>query len=76
MDFQSRVVQLRDQPLDKVGVYAVRENPVLYHNLIASLDETYLEIYIYEHKRKSLNTEPTETGHKKRNFFVFYLDVV
>ena len=25
------------QPLDKVGVYAVRENPVLYHNLMASL---------------------------------------
>ncbi|SDP44176.1 NAD(P)/FAD-dependent oxidoreductase [Desulforhopalus singaporensis] len=26
------------QPLDKVGVYAVRENPVLYHNLMAALD--------------------------------------
>ena len=24
-------------PLDKVGVYAVRQNPVLYHNLMASL---------------------------------------
>jgi len=27
-----------DNPLDKVGVYAVRENPVLYHNLMAALD--------------------------------------
>ncbi len=27
------------QPLDKVGVYAVRENPVLCHNLMAALDE-------------------------------------
>ena len=27
-----------DQPLHKVGVYAVRQNPVLYHNLMASLD--------------------------------------
>ncbi len=27
-----------DQPLDKVGVYAVRENPVLYHNLNAQLN--------------------------------------
>lgn len=26
------------QPLDKVGVYAVRQNPVLYHNLLASLE--------------------------------------
>jgi NADH dehydrogenase FAD-containing subunit len=26
------------QPLDKVGVYAVRENPVLCHNLMASLE--------------------------------------
>ncbi len=30
-------VYFADQPLDKVGVYAVRENPVLYHNLMASL---------------------------------------
>ncbi len=27
----------KDQPLDKVGVYAVRENPVLFHNLKAFL---------------------------------------
>lgn len=26
------------EPLDKVGVYAVRENPVLFHNLMASLE--------------------------------------
>lgn len=25
-------------PLDKVGVYAVRQNPVLFHNLLASLE--------------------------------------
>ncbi len=35
----------RDQPLDKVGVYAVRENPVLFHNLMASLDETDLHSF-------------------------------
>ena len=28
----------QDQPLDKVGVYAVRQNPVLLHNLMARLD--------------------------------------
>ena len=29
-----------DQPLEKVGVYAVRQNPILYHNLKASLNST------------------------------------
>jgi len=31
-------IYFQDKPLDKVGVYAVRENPVLYHNLMASLE--------------------------------------
>lgn len=31
-------IYFQDQPLDKVGVYAVRENPILYHNLMASLE--------------------------------------
>ncbi len=31
-------IHFEKQPLDKVGVYAVRENPVLYHNLMASLE--------------------------------------
>lgn len=35
-------IYFEDGPLDKVGVYAVRENPVLYHNLMASLDGTEL----------------------------------
>ena len=35
-------IYFQDQPLDKVGVYAVRENPVLYANLLASLEGTPL----------------------------------
>ena len=31
------------QPLDKVGVYAVRQNPVLYHNLMAALDDAPMQ---------------------------------
>jgi len=31
-------IYFQDQPLDKVGVYAVRENPVLFHNLMATLE--------------------------------------
>ena len=38
-------VYFRDKPLDKVGVYAVRENPVLFHNLMASLDGTDLHAF-------------------------------
>ena len=38
-------IYFNDQPLDKVGVYAVRENPVLLHNLMASLDNGELEIF-------------------------------
>ncbi len=30
-------ISLKDRPLDKVGVYAVRENPILVHNLMATL---------------------------------------
>jgi len=31
-------ISFQEQPLDKVGVFAVRENPVLLHNLMASLE--------------------------------------
>lgn len=31
-------IYFQEEPLDKVGVYAVRENPVLFHNLLASLE--------------------------------------
>lgn len=31
-------IYLKNQPLDKVGVYAVRENPVLYQNLMARIE--------------------------------------
>jgi NADH dehydrogenase FAD-containing subunit len=31
-------IYFQDCPLDKVGVYAVRQNPVLLHNLMAAMD--------------------------------------
>jgi NADH dehydrogenase FAD-containing subunit len=31
-------IYFQDRPLDKVGVYAVRENPVLYNNVLARLE--------------------------------------
>ena len=48
-------ISFEPRPLDKVGVYAVRQNPVLYANLLAALEDkdlmafepqdTYLLIY-------------------------------
>lgn len=38
-------IYFKDQPLDKVGVYAVRENPVLLHNLMASLEGKALQVF-------------------------------
>jgi NADH dehydrogenase FAD-containing subunit len=38
-------IYFKDQQLDKVGVYAVRQNPILLHNLLASLDGKELEIF-------------------------------
>lgn len=58
-------IYFQDQPLDKVGVYAVRENPILYHNLKAALEGTpmrtfkpggeYLLIFNLGHQRGILN---------------------
>lgn len=38
-------IYFQDRPLDKVGVYAVRENPVLYHNLLATLEGETLQSF-------------------------------
>ncbi len=36
-------ISFQPQALDKVGVYAVRQNPVLYHNLLAALQNNPLQ---------------------------------
>jgi NADH dehydrogenase FAD-containing subunit len=38
-------ISLEDRRLAKVGVYAVRENPVLYHNLLAALEGGRMEAF-------------------------------
>ncbi len=38
-------IYFEPEPLDKVGVYAVRENPVLHHNLLACLEGKPLESF-------------------------------
>jgi len=39
-------ISFEKQPLDKVGVYAVRQNPILYHNLLASLENRKFKAFI------------------------------
>ncbi len=38
-------IYFQDRPLEKVGVYAVRQNPVLFHNLMAALDGKSLRAF-------------------------------
>ncbi len=38
-------ISLESRPLDKVGVYAVRQNPILYNNLMAALDGGNMESF-------------------------------
>jgi NADH dehydrogenase FAD-containing subunit len=38
-------IHFEKQPLDKVGVYAVRQNPILYNNLLAALEGRDLKAF-------------------------------
>ncbi len=42
-------IAFQPQPLARVGVYAVRQNPVLFHNLHAALEGRGLEKFIPQH---------------------------
>jgi NADH dehydrogenase FAD-containing subunit len=39
-------ISFQDRPLNKVGVYAVRQNPILYHNLMAALEGRELRSFV------------------------------
>lgn len=39
-------IYFKEAPLDKVGVYAVRQNPVIFHNLMATLDGGQLQPFV------------------------------
>jgi len=38
-------ISFEKHPLDKVGVYAVRQNPILHHNLMAALEDRSLMVF-------------------------------
>jgi NADH dehydrogenase FAD-containing subunit len=39
-------ISFKPQPLAKVGVYAVRQNPILLHNLLSTLNGSTLQEFI------------------------------
>jgi NADH dehydrogenase FAD-containing subunit len=39
-------ISLQSKPLDKVGVYAVRQNPILHNNLMAALENGTMQPFI------------------------------
>ena len=39
-------ISFADPPLAKVGVYAVRQNPILYHNLLAALEGREMKAFM------------------------------
>jgi NADH dehydrogenase FAD-containing subunit len=39
-------ISFADRPLAKVGVYAVRQNPILYHNLLAALEGREMKTFM------------------------------
>jgi len=39
-------ISFKSSPLDKVGVYAVRQNPILYNNLMAALENVTMQSFV------------------------------
>jgi NADH dehydrogenase FAD-containing subunit len=64
-------IYFENQPLDKVGVYAVRQNPVLFHNLMASLDGRDLEVFEPGPDYLLIYNLGGNTGVLRKNKFVF-----
>ncbi|MCP3942957.1 MAG: FAD-dependent oxidoreductase [Desulfobacteraceae bacterium] len=64
-------IYFENQPLDKVGVYAVRENPVLFHNLMASLDGRELESFDPGPDYLLIFNLGGKTGVLRKNRFIF-----
>lgn len=64
-------IYFADAPLDKVGVYAVRQNPVLYHNLQAALQGSELQPFAPAKKYLQIFNLGDDTGIFYRRPFSF-----
>ena len=63
-------ISLEGRPLAKVGVYAVRESPVLFHNLLAALERETVSLHASEGILIDL-----QYGKRKRNLLEKELDM-
>ena len=64
-------IYFKDQPLNKVGVYAVRENPVLLHNLMAQLEGRALQPFNPGGDYLLIFNMGDETGILKKKWITF-----
>jgi NADH dehydrogenase FAD-containing subunit len=64
-------IYFRDQPLNKVGVYAVRENPVLVNNLMAQLEGRELQAFDPGGDYLLIFNMGDETGILKKKWLTF-----
>ncbi len=64
-------IYFNERPLEKVGVYAVRQNPVLYHNLMASLEGHALRAFDPGKDYLLIFNMGERTGVLKKNRLVF-----
>ena len=64
-------VYFEDKPLDKVGVYAVRQNPILYINLMSALEGRPLKAFIPGGKYLLIFNLGESDGVLHKSFFTF-----
>ncbi|MBN2419045.1 MAG: FAD-dependent oxidoreductase [Deltaproteobacteria bacterium] len=64
-------IYFKDQPLNKVGVYAVRENPVLLNNLMAQLEAKPLQAFDPGGDYLLIFNMGDETGILKKKWITF-----
>lgn len=64
-------IAFQPRPLQRVGVYAVRQNPILLHNLCAALQGQKLENFIPQHNYLLILNMGDGTGILNRNRLTF-----
>lgn len=64
-------IHFAPQPLDKVGVYAVRQNPVLRHNLLAALEGGALRSFVPGGDYLLIYNLGDDTGILRKRWLVF-----
>ena len=64
-------ISLKDRKIDRVGVYAVRENPILHNNLMAALEGGQMEEFTPQESYMLIFNMGDGTGIFVRNSWVW-----